>query len=73
VRALTDDDWRVRQAAAESLVRLGRVEREVMVRALLPAFSDPAFEELARHSSRPSYDVAFDALCAVAGEGEERV
>ncbi len=67
VEALKDSDNNVRKAAANGLARLTKDDRKAILRALLPVFADPAFEQPDIHENRPAYDYAFDALWAIAG------
>ncbi len=66
IQALAYADWSVQEAASSSLVQLAASDRDLVLRALLPTFTDPAFEKPCL-LGRPAYDHAFDALWAIAG------
>jgi HEAT repeat protein len=67
VGALKDSGSDVRKAAANGLARLAASDREVVLHALLPTFSDPTFAAPDGIEDRPGHDYAFDALWAIAG------
>jgi len=57
----------VLQALSAALADANRYVRQAALHALLPAFTDPAFEEPDEYGFHPAYDCAFDALRAIAG------